>query len=143
MRRMLPMFGAVVAVLVLAVGCAPSRGDPAIWELVDPGTVSTTSTSLSIGVTRLGCSSGVTGQPLKPRVTYEDQRVVIVAEVEPHIDGGRCPGNPSVPVVLKLPEPVGDRDLVDGACLGDGPAVRTSSCTDPIRWAGRGGSVGG
>lgn len=143
MKRVLQLFGVVVAVSVLSVGCAPDRGDPAIWELVDPATVTSASTSLTLGVTRLGCSSGVTGQPVKPQVTYEDQRIVILAEVQPHIDRGRCPGNPRVPIVLKLPEPVGARDLVDGACIDEGPAVNTSLCTEPVRWAASGSTPGG
>jgi hypothetical protein len=132
----LRLLAAVVAVPVLAGGCSATRGDPAVWVLVNPATVTATTTRFTIGVTRLDCSSGVTGQPLTPWVTYEDQRVVIVAEVTPHIDRGRCQGNPPVPVLVELSEPIGDRDLVDGACIDHGPAVHASACTEPVRWSG-------
>ena len=45
-----------------------------------------------------------------------------------------CLGNDSVAVTVTLSEPIGDRTLIDAACLA-GDAVRTSSCqTGAIRW---------
>lgn len=128
------------AVLVMLAGCssgpgasdAPTRGDTATWEL--RGDVSADSRTLEIGVTRLGCADGVTGAVLEPQVTYEEDRVVIEVDVEALDDGAyTCPSNDVVPVLVELDEQVGDRSLVDGACL-DGDAVTTSFCVDQSRW---------
>lgn len=109
-----------------------SRGDPATWELRQD--VTATSRSLDIGVTRLDCASGVTGEVLDPRVTYETERIVVEVDVAPIGDGAQdCQGNDVVPVTLELEEEVGERQLVDGACL-DGEAATTSSCESEVRW---------
>lgn len=42
-------------------------------------------------------------------------------------------GCDSVPVRVDLEEAVGDRELVDGACLG-GEAASTSVCGTAVRW---------
>lgn len=131
---MLCLFG----VLLLSAACSgEERGDPATWELRDPGAVSAESRSLDIGVQRLGCSSGVTGEVLEPRVSYKRDRIVIQVDVAPFRGAANCPGNDSVPVTVVLSEPVGERDLVDGACLS-GDAVSTAPCWEPVRWS-RGG----
>ncbi len=137
----------VVAALVaaLATGCGAvgeaegespgPAGDAATWELLEPTGVSPESTNLRLGVTRLGCASGVTGEVLTPVVSYEQDRVVVVASVAPFTAGAAdCQGNDVVPVDLVLTEPVGERTLVDGACL-EGPAVDTSFCLEAVRWA--------
>lgn len=108
-------------------------GDSAIWVLSDDADLTPASTTVTIDVTRIGCSSGVTGTPLDPIVEYEPTRIIIRAHVAPHIDGGNCLGNPSERHTFTLPEPIGDRFLVDGECLS-GPAVNAFDCQDPIRW---------
>lgn len=121
-------------VLLLVAGCAgEEHGDPATWELRDPGTVTAESQSLDVGVQRLGCSSGVTGEVLEPQVSYQSDRIVVQVDVVPFRGAANCPGNDSVPVTVVLDEPVGDRDLVDGACLS-GDAVSTALCEQPVRW---------
>lgn len=127
-----------VALLVLAAcGTGTDVGtetddDPATWELRQDVTES--NRSLDIGVTRLGCAGGVTGEVLQPRVTYEAERIIIEIDVAPIGDGAQdCQGNDVVPVTVTLDEPVGERSLVDGACLG-GEAATTSSCASEVRW---------
>lgn len=143
---------AVVAVAVLPVrstvplvGLLPpsgeptavTQGDPAVWEPSDRWSVDVTSESVEIGVSRVGCASGTTGEVLAPVVSYEPGRVVIEVDVAAdRSDGAQsCPRNDVVPVVVDLAEPVGDRDLVDGACL-DGEAASTTLCDEPVRLAG-------
>jgi hypothetical protein len=120
----------------------PVAGDPATWKVITPYP-DTTSTSLTIAVTRESCAGGHTGRALTPQVTYADLQIVIVAQVEPLIRGvaRTCQGNDSVSVVVQLSQPIGHRDLVDGSCLNDGldhPAVvQDVDCETPVRWSFR------
>jgi len=133
-RRSARSIVAAVACAVLVAGCAEAQdGDPATWELKDPAAVSASTTELVLLVSRTACSSGVTGKVLRPRVTYETERIVIQADVEPLAEGGyTCPGNPGVEVTVVLSEPVGNRDLVDGRCLLV-PRLKALVCDDPVR----------
>lgn len=145
-----------LTLLVLATGCAvedaesgstspspqggdtsppPQLGDTATWELLEPAAVNPTSQWLQVGVTRLGCSGGETGEVLEPQVSYEDERIVIRTDVEKLPDGNyHCQGNDVVPVEVHLDQAIGGRDLVDAACL-EGDAVGTAGCAESaVRW---------
>lgn len=113
----------------------PLRGAVATWELLDAETVGPDSTKLTVGVTQLGCSNGKTGQLLEPVVSIGEDDMVIRVDAQPLGEGGfNCPGNDVVPVEVTLLEPLGDRKLVDAACLA-GEALRTASCaTGAVRW---------
>ncbi|MEV7646836.1 hypothetical protein [Arthrobacter sp. NPDC089319] len=113
-----------------------SEGSTGVWELLDAAEVGPASISLRLGVTRLECAGGETGTVLEPDVQFERDRIVIRTDVEPLTgDTYDCQGNNTVPVNVELSEPVGNRDLVDAACLG-GDAVGTVFCTDgPVRWS--------
>lgn len=104
------------------------EGDPAVWTLPRASRPDPTTTSLEVDVSRLGCNSGVTGRVLAPVVDYRATEVIVTFEVEADSDGGRCQGNDAVPWRLVLDQPLGDRALVDGACLIDGAATGTSHC---------------
>lgn len=122
---------------VLLTGCAasePPGAATATWQLASPGAVSPGSQELDVAVTRLGCAGGKTGSVLEPRVKYELDRILIRTNVVA-VDGAQeCPGNDAVPVTINLEEPVGDRQLVDAACL-DTEATDTIFCTDNgVRW---------
>jgi len=55
---------------------------------------------------------------LGPEVVVTDSEVLIAfASIPPRGPSG-CPGNPSTPVTIELPAPVGDRRVVDGLELG-------------------------
>lgn len=107
----------------------------AAWQLGKGSDVSPSSTTLRVGVVRLACSGGVTGTVLEPKITYEPDRILIQTDVAALPEGGcDCPGNDVVPIIVKLAEPVGDRQLVDLACLA-GKAAATTFCTDDgVRW---------
>lgn len=113
-----------------AVPSVPEPGDAAVWE-VDPADRASLSrvTSFTALVTRLGCSSGVTGRVLRPGVVVTDTEVVVTFTVAANPVGGECPGNDQVPYEVVVGEPIGDRVLVDGACLED-DAGSTSFCED-------------
>lgn len=126
---------AMVGLASALAGCAAPglpAGETAVWEL--QSTPSPESTSIDVGVTRLECASGVTGTVLGPRVTAEDDRIVITTPVaDNRSDAAECQGNDVVPVTVELGEPIGDRMLVDGACLVT-EAADTSFCEDAVRW---------
>jgi hypothetical protein len=95
----------------------PPVGDTAVWSLADPDSVDAHSREIEVGVMRLACASGITGELLDPVVTYGASEVVIrVDAVPPAEPGGSCPMNDLVPVTVELTEPLGDRALIDGAC---------------------------
>jgi hypothetical protein len=113
----------------------PARlGDTATWTLAAPDEVSAASKTLTLSVTRLGCAGGKTGVVLAPSVSMSDTMVIIRSSVEPKKGFGSCQRNEPVQVTLTLSEPVGNRDLVDAACL-DGDAVNTAACSGgAVRW---------
>ncbi len=118
---------------------ATNSGIPATWELLNPDTVTAQSTVLDVAVTRFGCANGVTGEVLEPpRITYEAEQIVIQVDVAPLVlnegdEGFNCPGNDAVPITIELIEPIGERHLIDQACLS-GPATRTAYCMTATRW---------
>ncbi|WP_404446084.1 hypothetical protein LG315_02420 [Microbacterium marinum] len=128
---------AVILLTASISGCAgmvDSRptGETGVWELqAEP---SRDSTSIDIVVSRLECASGVTGELLDPLVRYEDNRVVVTTPVADNgTDDGECQGNNGVALNVSLGEALGERILVDGACL-DTDARTTTLCDDPVRW---------
>lgn len=106
------------------------------WELLHPDQVTPESTSLEVGVQRVGCAGGVTGEVLEPQVNVEAAKIVIQTDVAALPDGAyTCPSNDTVAITIKLPEPVGSRELVDAVCL-DTERQGHAYCTDGgIRWA--------
>jgi hypothetical protein len=111
-------------------------GATATWRIDENDPPDEAATSFTALVTRLGCSGGETGLVLEPVVDVDDERIKVTFAVESLPPGDyECPGNDAVPHVVVLDEPVGDRELVDGACLS-GEAATTAFCVDedPVRW---------
>jgi hypothetical protein len=122
----------IAAIIALLVGCAPRGAETGTWAL--GATPSPESTELTLLVSRLECASGVTGDVLTPIVRVESERVVITTPVADNgSDDGECPSNDEVPVTVRLDAPLGDRALIDGACL-EGEAVGLLLCDPPERW---------
>lgn len=113
----------------------PARGSTAVWTIDDTVPPSPDSDSFTALVTRLGCSGDQTGEVLEPQVTTEDDRIVVTFAVAPLPEGAYpCPGNDLVPYTVQLDDPIGSRELVDGACLS-GEAASTSFCeAGAVRW---------
>lgn len=140
----------ICAALLAGCGSSPQANQPApspqqgaaavgVWMLSNPDDVNAQSTSLELGVVRLECAGGETGIVLDPQVFYEEGRILIRTDVAPlpPAEGYDCQGNDTVPLTVQLTEPVGERELVDAACL-DGEAVGTSHCDDQgVRWQPR------
>jgi hypothetical protein len=119
-----------------AVPRPPVDGDPAVW-VVDPQDPPTEgSDEFTALVSRMACSGGETGDVLPPTVEIEETRIVISFTVAPIGEGNwTCQGNPPVPYVVHLEEPVGERELIDAGCQAGGAGVSTAFCVGPNRWA--------
>ena len=133
------VFGVVACTALLLSGCASSagveRGETGTWQLLNSAEITTASTTLRLGVTRVECASGETGAVLDPEVKVEADGIVIRTPVESlHISEATCQSNNVVPVTVELAEPLGQRDLLDAFCL-DSSAGTTSFCSDGgVRW---------
>lgn len=105
-------------------------GEAAVWSIDAERPPSPSGRTFPALVERLGCNSGETGQVLAPEVVEEPDQVVITFTVAPSASGfANCVGNKPVPHEVALSAPVGNRTLVDGACLS-GPSATTSHCLD-------------
>jgi hypothetical protein len=118
---------------------ASAQGEAAVWVIEDPHSVSTESKEFTADVMRLGCSGGVTGTVLRPTIREDAAQIVVTFAVDALPPGAQtCPGNNRVPTVVKLREPIGQRQLVDGACDPGGAAASTAWCrpefANPVRW---------
>jgi hypothetical protein len=133
-----------VAVAVLAIGAlalagcasAPAGASVGVWQLTEPESIDAATTILELEVTRLECAGGVTGEVLEPVVTFEPDRILIRTDVLPLPEGAYdCQSNDWVPVTVELSEAIGDRHLMDAACLDD-EAASTVFCEDGgVRWS--------
>lgn len=124
------------ALASVAAGCQLGGGDAAVWELAPDQRLQPSSTTFTALVSRLGCSSGVTGEVLAPEIRLTESEVVVIFSVAPlEARSGTCQGNDQVPYQVELGEPLGDRALVDGECLPGREAATTSFCMpDSVRF---------
>jgi hypothetical protein len=133
-------FVAVAAVAVLVAGCGQLPGSTAgaVWSLAPDQRVDAETTRLSVLVSRVGCNSGVTGEVQEPDVRIDEVDVEITFLVRPgEPSAADCQGNVEVPYEVVLPEPLGERRLVDGQCASGGDAGGTVWCDpDGVRWDG-------
>jgi hypothetical protein len=95
----------------------PDGLGPASWEL-DPNfpTPTADTTELHILVWELACSGGspATGRMASPIVSYEADSMVMTIGVTPIGGPATCPGPPGTPAMVILPQPLGNRTLLDG-----------------------------
>ena len=80
-------------------------------------------------VTERACNSGqdARGRVVRPAVILADDTVTVVFAVVPRGGMQECPSNPETPVLLELPEPLGERRLVDGSSV---PPRDATTCPD-------------
>ncbi|NJI59571.1 hypothetical protein HCX50_09050 [Microbacterium oxydans] len=103
-------------------------GAPATWQLTDDSRVTPDSMAFEVQVTRLDCANGVTGEMLSPVITYEAEQVTVRIDAKPNrLEAADCQGNDAIPVTVTLSEPIGQRTLVDGACVST-EARTTAEC---------------
>ena len=109
----------LVAVLATALLVACGAGDRAVatWDLAPTQVLDSDVTQLTMLVTRLGCNNGATGTVNQPEIRITDDEVVLTFTVSPGPpEAATCPGNDAVAYVVELPESLGARALMDGAC---------------------------
>jgi hypothetical protein len=114
----------------------PEPGDPAVWVIDPENPPSASSSTITALVTRLGCHGGETGHVLRPGVDVRDDAVVLTFTVEATGDGFfTCPGNNQVSHLVDLGQELGNRSLIDGACVSSELAAGTERCSDEgVRW---------
>lgn len=94
---------------------------PVDWSLDPDGPpIRPDSTSIRVQVVERACASGepVGDRLVGPEILMTDTEVRIAFAAMPQLGAFECPANPGQPVLVELPEPLGDRQLVDGLDLG-------------------------
>lgn len=86
----------------------------ALGETLTPET-----TELDVLVTEVECNSGedARGRVQEPAVIRSPESVTVIFTVVARLGGHTCPSNPATPFHLVLPEPLGDRLLLDGSSI--------------------------
>jgi hypothetical protein len=89
------------------------------WHLAEPSDAD--ATTLDVVVSERECVGGqaVGDRLLGPQVVMTDDalRIAFAAEPPPG-DAFDCPSNPEAEVTVDLPEPLGDRDIIEGLAIG-------------------------
>ena len=105
----------------------------ATWTLEDGAEARADATAFTALVTESACTGGraMGARLLPPAITYGKDSVLIVFAARPL--GGEpgdlvtCPGNPASQVVVKLREPLGERQLLDGGVFPPSEPVAPQS----------------
>ena len=86
-------------------------------------------TEIEVLVTEQACNSGedAQGRIVVAAIDEDDESVTVTLAVRPRGGAQECPSNPETPFVLELPEPLGDRALLDGSSV---PARDATACPD-------------
>ena len=127
------MLAAVLSAAVLG-GCLGGDRAVASWELAPGQSLGPESTTFTALVTRVSCNNGVTGSVNEPGLGIGDDAVVVTFTVSPgRPESASCPGNDAVPYVVTLPEPLGTRSLVDGACESADVADSATCASGAVR----------
>lgn len=86
-------------------------------------------TEIDVRVTERACNSGedARGRIVEPAVIADATTVTVVFGVVPRPGEQACPSNPETPFTLRLPEPLGDRRLLDGSSV---PPRDATTCPD-------------
>jgi hypothetical protein len=92
------------------------------WRL-DPEAEPLSASTVEFGVilTERPCVDGreIGDRLLGPEIVMTETRVFVAFAAErPEGDAFTCPGNPDMPYVVELPEPLGDRELMEGLNVG-------------------------
>jgi hypothetical protein len=86
-------------------------------------------TEVPVLVTERACNSGqdARGRIVEPRIILSDDAVTVVVAVRPREGEQDCQSNPETPHLLVLPEPLGERALLDGSEI---PPRDATTCAD-------------
>lgn len=115
-------------------GCTPQPELPlgvnlATFRVAPGAALDPDVTEIEVLVTETACNSGqdARGRILPPRVITDAETVIVVMTVRARGGGQECPSNPETLFVLELPEPLGDRLLLDGSSV---PPRDATACPD-------------
>ena len=106
-------------------GCTPQRVlgaglGSAEWTIAPGQTIEPATTTFDALVTETACASGQSseGRIVGPDVVEADDAVLVTFAVrEPGGNAQTCQSNPATRVTVTLPEPLGNRTLLDGSTL--------------------------
>lgn len=99
------------------------------FRVADHETLGPETIELDVLVTERACNSGADarGRIVEPAIIPSADAVVVVFGVVPRGGIQACPSNPETPARLVLPEPLGDRALLDGSSV---PPRDATTCPD-------------
>jgi hypothetical protein len=88
-----------------------------------------TATEIPVRVTERACNSGedARGRIVVAAIDEGDDSVTVTFAIRLRLGAQTCPSNPETPFVLELPEPLGDRSLLDGSSI---PPRDATTCPD-------------
>lgn len=117
MRMVLVFLLAAVAVAGCNHGPEPEHIVVADWSLPNDEQLNGTTAAFTALLTAPGCTDGVTemSRVVGPDIEYTDDAVVVSFRYR--LPGGpaTCPLGPPLNITVRLPEPLGGRELLDGA----------------------------
>jgi hypothetical protein len=126
----------IVIGMVALSGCGSIdttvRGpQPARWAFAPGQEISAETTEFVALVTEVECASGQSGagRVVGPELEVTDDSIVVEFRVRPLGGVQSCPGNPPTPVVVRLDQPLGERQLLDG---GSDPPREPPVCTNVV-----------
>lgn len=99
----------------------PSEFNTVTWRLDPAAPPDAGSTALQVVVQETDCVSGmeIGDRLVGPQVVMTESTLRIAfAATRPNAQGFTCPGNPESPATVELPEPLGEREIVEGLAIG-------------------------
>lgn len=114
-----PPAAPLLLLLVVLAACVPAESGqygPATWALDPAADIGAETTEFTAWVTERACASGRSSADRigGPDIQTSDDTVTVTFGVVPLGGNQACPGNPPTAVMVRLPEPLGDRRLIDG-----------------------------
>lgn len=107
------------AMVCLDIEEIPTAADagPADWAPSPDADLSAESTTVALDVIEQACASATSadGRIVVQELRYEEDAIVAIIGVIPRPGLNDCPGNPITSFTLELDEPLGGRQLLDGA----------------------------
>lgn len=103
---------------------------PASFRVAPGNDLTPEMTEIPVLITELACNTGqdARGRIGEPRIMLSVDAITVVFSVRPRAGGQDCQSNPETPHLLVLPEPLGDRALLDGSEI---PAGDATVCGEP------------
>jgi hypothetical protein len=122
-----------VPLVILLAACLEmpiGEGGPATWTHDPVAEIGPDTTAFTAWVTEKDCATGQSsaGRIIGPDIEVSSEAIVVTFRVRRRSGVQACPGNPPTPVSVTLPEPLGDRRLLDG---GREPAKEPPICANP------------